>query len=260
MSSANKLQRSAVDLVIQSGWIVRLCISVDVSKNDDNGATSASSLKHQLKLFAFPNTTISEIKTMVQRQVGISEKEQLLAMSARPLLTGSFGVNLQRIYGKVDTKLCRRFFLRLKQLPLDPRLESLLNVVGLDDWKERDTVVAKAKFDGQLLWNVDKECPRGHKLDRLAKQPIGNCEEGSDNSKYECMICHSTGYYLESTDRTYHACRYWGDCFRYCVCGPCRKGEKSKASTRNKSIHELLEYLACALGFRGARFSVRGFF
>ena len=260
-----ELQRSAVDILIRNGWIIRLSIDFvveDVAEQHDDHIGTVQ----KLKLFAYPNVTISEIKTYIRKKLDIVESDQLLSMSGRLLLTGPFVENLQRIYGTrqaiTDSTKVRLYFLKLKRLPpMDPRLVSLLKSVGLEDWKQQDKMVAKAMVDHQELWKVGTECPRGHTLNRIPRNPERRPADGSSIHKYQCMFCGSVGYSERPTDRSYRKCCHCQN--RYClhssygVCGRCHKQEKSMASTRNKSVHEVLEYLACSHGYYAASFAFR---
>ena len=262
-TTMKELLRSTVDILIRNGWIIRLSIDfVDDDDDDEQQQHEDDGAVKKLKLLVYPNATISEIKTYLRHQLDIVETEQLLSMSNQLLLTGPLVDNLQRIYGKnqpiTDSTKVRLYFLKLKRLPpMDPRLVSLLNSVGLDDWKKQDKMVAKAMTEHREFWKVGTECPFGHALYCIP-------EEGSDNIKFQCMFCGSVGYNQEPTDRSYRRCchklnhpYYYCTNSSYGVCDQCHEQEKSMASTKNKTFREVLEYLACSHGYYATAFAFR---
>ena len=197
-----QVKDAALDAVVQNGLLVR------VHFVDGDG---------QLFSVLLPsNTSVSEVKQLIETRLRIEAKEQRLALLV-PSKKGSGGGDsagssssaIPIFHGPIineptssTTTPEEGVTIALKRVPLDARLEALYRLTGYGDHWERDEITAR-----MLTPRREKQCPAGHDLVPLlpdqqrqaAAAPPGNSDSGVeaampfvDYQAFACAKCHWT--------------------------------------------------------------------
>ena len=154
-------------------------------------------------------------------------------------------------FGNLHDETCpkgRSVTTELRQTTLDPRLESLYEMVGLGDWEERDEIMGRMSRT-----RVAGKCPAGHELIK-GENDNGDLPRDHQNQLHVCAICN----------RSIHRRHVLGmvlcvEC-GFSLCTPCK--ERDAGSPAEEDPYAALEAFAlniarefacwsCAFGGRG---------
>lgn len=248
----------ALDVIVQNGFLVRLQVvldtpcsqeqEVDVSKNDS------------LTFLELPDTQVSDFKKFVAEKLKIPENEQrMIVKNEKHVLHGSLQETIPRAEIGDDMAVT----ITLKQAQLDPRLVALFNMVGLEDWKERDEIMNR-----MCMGRPAGKCYRGHDLEELGTAADTETYDDTNNDtppenrrsqSEKCKICQMEFVRNPSNNNGTlpHVCR---EC-DFCLCIRCNRLDNG-CDAIVKDPYDALEDFALSIAARfaywGANYGGRG--
>uniref|UniRef100_A0A6U2HPC0 Uncharacterized protein n=1 Tax=Pseudictyota dubia TaxID=2749911 RepID=A0A6U2HPC0_9STRA len=125
----DQLKAKAVDATVEAEWLVKIHISIEPDGEENDGQRSGTTAIETLSILQPPDVSVKDVRRYVRRTKNIPGKEQRLFLS---------GTGVPVIHGPIpppDATGAVR--LSLRRVRLDPRLEALYEMVGMDDVKER---------------------------------------------------------------------------------------------------------------------------
>ena len=242
----NLLMEKTFDVLVLAGWLVRVVVTKDKTNDDDRSVNDVAKVstsrrggndKTSLEVLMPIDASVYGVKLVTSSHTGIKPKELRFfnAINGKPVYHGPLVPNV------ISSSEIDAVKVNYKRKSLDPRLESLYEMVHMGNEVERDELM-------RMMTQSRKagECYCGQRLASAIPPPA---VEGADENRHEdpealaatCNMCH-----FETNIHFTHSCR---QC-RYSLCSICYNKDVGHECSEDpdKDIVQMAEDL-------GARFA-----